>query len=56
MKNKINLRSLEIISAQPQKFYDSWNNFILSGDTKIIGKLFARIELFRQIEDIPGLS
>lgn len=49
----INLKDLEIID-QDQKLYDGFNNFILSSDTKVFGKLLARSLLFNQIKDVPG--
>lgn len=49
----MNLKDLEIINIE-QKIYDSFNNFILSNDTKIFGKLLARTLLMNKIKDIPG--
>lgn len=49
----VKLKDLEIIS-QTQDIYDSFNNFILSSDTKVFGKLLARTLLFNQVKDVPG--
>ena len=49
----VELKNLEIIS-QSQDLYDSFNNFILSSDTKVFGKLLARSLLFDKVKDIPG--
>ena len=37
-----------------QEIFDSFNSFIFSSDTKVIGKLIARTNLFNQIIDVPG--
>ena len=34
--------------------YDYFNNFILSGDVKIFGKLVARTMLLNSVKDVPG--
>ena len=47
------LKDLEIVEA-PQSLYDSFNNFILSQDTKVFGKLLARTLLMEQVKDLPG--
>jgi hypothetical protein len=49
----VKLKDLEIIS-QTQDIYDGFNNFILSSDTKVFGKLLARTLLFNQVKDVPG--
>ena len=49
----IELKDLEIVS-QTQEIYDSFNEFILSSDTKIFGKLLARTLLFDSVKDVPG--
>lgn len=46
--------SLKCESSTPQYVYDSFNNFIFSPDTRILGKLLARAFLFNQVKDIPG--
>ena len=37
-----------------QKIYDGYNDFILSQDTYVLSKMIARIDLFKQIINIPG--
>jgi|TARA_B100000035_G_C21026922_1_gene566646 hypothetical protein len=49
----LKLNELEIIT-QTQDIYDSFNNFILSSDTKVFGKLLARALLFNSVKNIPG--
>lgn len=49
----MNIKDLEIVNIE-QEIYDSFNNFILSNDTKIFGKLLARTLLFNSVKDIPG--
>ena len=47
------LKELEIIETG-QDLYDSFNNFILSSDTKVFGKLLARILLLDRVKSVPG--
>ena len=47
------LNDLEIIS-QSQKIYDGFNDFMLSSDIKVFGKMLARTLLFEQVKDVPG--
>jgi len=47
------IKELEIIETG-QELYDSFNNFILSSDTKVFGKLLARILLLDKVKSIPG--
>jgi len=49
----LKLNELEIVT-QTQDIYDSFNNFILSSDTKVFGKLLARTLLFNSVKNIPG--
>ena len=49
----LELNELEIV-AQTQDIYDSFNDFILSSDTKVFGKLLARTLLFNSVKNIPG--
>lgn len=37
-----------------QKIYDSFNDFMFSDDTKVLGKLVARTLLFKRVIDVPG--
>lgn len=53
LENKMKLKDLEIIEA-PQSLYDSFNQFILSSDTKVFGKLLARTLLFDSVKHLPG--
>jgi hypothetical protein len=50
----LNLKDLEIIPAQSQDFYDSYNKFMISGDLKIFGKLLARTTLLEMVKEVPG--
>jgi hypothetical protein len=47
------MKEIEIIETN-QKLYDAFNDFIMSSDVKIFGKLLARTRLFEEIKDIPG--
>lgn len=49
----MDIKDLELISID-QKIYDAFNDFTLSSDLKIFGKLLARVELFQKVKDIPG--
>jgi len=49
----LELKELEIVDAS-QAFYDAFNGFILSSDTKVFGKLLARTLLVNQVKDLPG--
>ena len=43
------------IKNQPsQTTYDSFNNFIFSNDTKVLGKLLHRYDFFCKTKDLPG--
>ena len=49
----VKLKDLEIIK-QDQKLYDGFNDFILSSDVKVFGKLLARTSLMQKVKNIPG--
>lgn len=49
----MNLKNIELIET-PQELFDSFNNFILSNDTKVFNKLIARTLLYNQVKNIPG--
>jgi hypothetical protein len=49
----MNLKDLELISVD-QNLYDGFNDFIMSSDLKVFGKLLARTLLFEKVKDIPG--
>lgn len=49
----MNLKDLELISID-QKLYDGFNDFIMSSDLKVFGKLLARTLLFQQVKNVPG--
>ena len=49
----MNIKKLELIET-PQELFDSFNNFILSNDTKIFNKLIARTLLYEKVKNIPG--
>ena len=53
MENKVDLKELEIVNVS-QSLYDNFNEFILSSDTKIFGKLLARSLLLNSGKDLPG--
>lgn len=53
MKNEFSNSEKEVINTS-QEIFDSFNNFIFSGDTKVLGKLVARTNLFNRVIDIPG--
>lgn len=44
---------MDVINTR-QKIFDGLNDFIISEDTKVFGKLLARIELVTKIKNIPG--
>lgn len=50
----MHLEDIEIVKSLSQDFYDSFNNFMISSDLKIFGKLLARVQLFEKIKDVPG--
>ena len=39
---------------EEQSFYDSYNNFIMSSDTKILAKLFSKYDFIKKTEYVPG--
>ena len=47
------LKELEII-CQSQKIYDGFNDFMLSSDLKVFGKMLARTLLFDKVKNVPG--
>lgn len=47
------LKDLELITIE-QNLYDAFNEFMISSDLKVFGKLLARTILFNQVKDIPG--
>ena len=47
-------KSIEILDSLGQHFYDSFNDFIISPDLKVFGKLLARFQLFEMVKDVPG--
>jgi len=49
----MNLKDLEIVSID-QNLYDGFNEFIISSDLKIFGKLLARTMLFQEVKNVPG--
>lgn len=48
-----NITDLELTSNS-QYFFDSYNNFIMSDDTRIFNKLIARSILYQQVKNVPG--
>ena len=51
IKNIYNNNSKNIVSEQ---VYNSFNDFIFSNDTKVLGKLLHRYNFFNRIIDLPG--
>lgn len=49
----IKLEEIELIET-PQELYDSFNDFILSNDTKLFNKLLTRGLMYNKVKDIPG--
>lgn len=49
----MNIKKLELVET-PQELFDSFNDFILSNDTKIFNKLIARTLLYDKVKNIPG--
>jgi hypothetical protein len=47
------MKEIEIIETE-QKLYDAFNDFIMSNDTKVFGKLLARSLIFEEVKNIPG--
>lgn len=47
------LTEIENFNAE-QSLFDSFNEFMLSSDLKVFGKLLARTLLFDKVKDIPG--
>ena len=44
----------KLIMTTPQEVFDSFNEFIFSADTKVLGKLVARSVLFNRVIGVPG--
>ena len=53
MKNDFANGETETVNTT-QEIFDSFNSFIFSSDTKVLGKLVARTNLFNMIIDVPG--
>ena len=51
--DKVKLNNIEL-SEVSQELYDSFNNFILSGDTRLFNKLVSRALLYNEVKDVPG--
>jgi hypothetical protein len=49
----IKLTDIELVST-PQSFFDSFNQFIMSNDTKVFNKLIARAFIYDKVKDVPG--
>jgi len=47
------LKDLELVTTN-QVLFDGFNQFILSSDLKLFGKLLARTMMFDKVKDIPG--
>lgn len=53
MADKIKIDNLEITKVS-ENFFDHFNSFILSDDTRVFNKLIARTLLYNSVKDIPG--
>lgn len=53
MKNDFENGEKETINVT-QEIFDSFNSFIFSSDTRVLGKLVARTNLFNKVIDVPG--
>ena len=49
----MNIKKIELVETS-QILFDSFNNFILSNDTKVFNKLVARTLLYNEVKNIPG--
>ena len=47
------VNDIEIVSTS-DKIYSGFNDFILSPDTKVFGKMLARFLLLNRVKNIPG--
>ncbi len=43
-----------IHDTQPQEFYDSYNDFIISNDLKVLSKLYSKMRFIELTRDVPG--
>lgn len=50
---KISVKEIDIVETQ-QSIYDGFNDFIISSDLKVFGKLLARTQLVQAVKDIHG--
>jgi hypothetical protein len=49
----MNIKNIELVNTS-QKLFDSFNEFILSNDTKVFNKLIARTLIYDKVKDVPG--
>ncbi len=49
----MSLENIEIINVE-KKIFESFNDFIMSDDTRVFNKLLARILLMNKVKNIPG--
>lgn len=42
------------LTSNSQSFYDCFNNFIMSDDTRVFNKLIARTLLYQEVKNVPG--
>jgi len=49
----MNIKDLELVTIN-QNLYDAFNEFIISSDLKVFGKLLARTILFDKVKNVPG--
>ena len=43
-----------IHDSQSQEFFDSFNNFIISDDIKVLGKLLSKFRFLEAVKNVPG--
>ena len=43
-----------IHDSQPQDFFDAYNQFIMSSDTKTVAKLMSKFKFIEMTKDLPG--
>jgi len=47
-------KEIEKASAEKQVMFNGFNAFMLSGDSRVFGKMLARTLLFQRVKDLPG--
>ena len=44
-----------IHDSQSQEFFDSFNNFIISDDIKVLGKLLSKFRFLEAVKNVLGI-